>query len=198
VVQRNAQMQAKLIDDLLAMNRLISGNLRIEIGSIDVVQTLDAAIQGLQPTAEAKGVTIDVSVPPGGVMAMADPNRLQQVLWNLLHNAIKFTPAGGAVSIHVASIDGRVNIVVSDSGQGITPDFLPHVFERFRQQDSSSTRESAGLGLGLSISKHIVELHGGRIDAFSDGPNKGARFAVDIPAARRAPSRDANGATTSL
>ncbi len=188
IVQRNAQMQAKLIDDLLDMNRLTSGNLRIEITPIDVVSTLRAAIQGLRPTADAKGVTLTVAAEPGAILALADANRLQQVLWNLLHNGIKFTPAGGNVDTQVARKDERINIVVSDNGQGIAPDFLPHVFERFRQQDSSSTRESAGLGLGLSITKHLVELQGGRIEAFSSGCSQGARFVIDMPAARQVPA----------
>ena len=188
IVQRNAQMQAKLIDDLLDMNRLISGNLRIEIAPIDVVSTLHAAIQGLRPSADAKGVTLTVAAEPGAIMALADANRLQQVLWNLLHNGIKFTPSGGNVDTQVARKDERINIVVKDNGQGIAPEFLPHVFERFRQQDSSSTRESSGLGLGLSITKHLVELQGGRIEAFSGGCSQGARFVIDMPAARQVPA----------
>ena len=189
IVQRNAQMQAKLIDDLLDMNRLTSGNLRIEITPIDVVSTLHAAIQGLRPSADAKGVTLTVAAEPGAIMALADANRLQQVLWNLLHNGIKFTPSGGNVDTQVARKDERINIVVKDNGQGIAPDFLPHVFERFRQQDSSSTRESSGLGLGLSITKHLVELQGGRIEAFSGGCNQGARFVIDMPAVRQIPAQ---------
>jgi PAS domain S-box-containing protein len=188
IVQRNAQMQAKLIDDLLDMNRLTSGNLRIEITPIDVVSTLHAAIQGLRPSADAKGVTLTVAAEPGAIMALADPNRLQQVLWNLLHNGIKFTPSGGNVDTQVARKNERINIVVKDNGQGIAPDFLPHVFERFRQQDSSSTRESSGLGLGLSITRHLVELQGGRIEAFSGGCNQGARFVIDMPAVRQVPA----------
>jgi signal transduction histidine kinase len=179
-------MQAKLIDDLLDMNRLMSGNLRLDIGPVDVVATLRSAVQGLQPTAAAKGVHVEVSLNGGPILALADANRLQQVLWNLLHNAIKFTQPGGRVDTDVRSSGERVTIVVSDNGRGISPDFLPHVFERFRQQDSSSTRESAGLGLGLSIARHLIELHGGRIDAFSDGHNKGTRIVVEIPAVKTA------------
>jgi PAS domain S-box-containing protein len=196
IVQRNAQMQAKLIDDLLDMNRLLSGNLRIEIAPVDIVSTLRAAIQGLEPTADAKGVELALSVEHHSIMAQADAHRLHQVFWNLLHNAIKFTSAGGRVEVSVTSADGRVNIAVSDNGRGISPEFLPHVFERFRQQDSSSTRDSMGLGLGLSIAKHLTELHGGRIDAFSDGRDKGARFVLEMPTARTAQQKSRNHSPT--
>jgi PAS domain S-box-containing protein len=186
IVQRNAQMQAKLIDDLLDMNRLMSGNLRLDVGPVDVAAALRAAVQGLEPTAAGKGVHVEISANAGPILALADANRLQQVLWNLLHNAIKFTQPGGRVDTAVQSSGERVTVVVSDNGRGISPDFLPHVFERFRQQDSSSTRESTGLGLGLSIARHLIELHGGRIDAFSDGHNKGTRIVVEIPAVKTA------------
>jgi signal transduction histidine kinase len=182
VIQRNAQVQAKLIDDLLDMNRLMAGNVRLELARVDVSATLRAAIQGLHPAAEAKAVTVN-TVVPASVTAVADPRRLQQILWNLLHNAIKFTPAGGRVEARVEERDGRVWIVIQDSGRGISREFLPYVFERFRQQDSSTTRDSPGLGLGLAIAKHLVELHGGAISGFSDGEDRGASFTVDLAAA---------------
>jgi PAS domain S-box-containing protein len=188
IVQRNAQVQAKLIDDLLDMNRLMSGNLRIERVPVDVASTLRAAVQGLQPAAEAKGIQIVTSALPPNVEVLGDARRLQQVFWNLLHNAIKFTPSRGRVELRIEQQNGSARIVVQDNGSGITREFLPHVFERFRQQDSSTTRESPGLGLGLSISKHLVELHGGIIDAASDGEGQGARFVVELPAAPGAPS----------
>jgi PAS domain S-box-containing protein len=181
-IQRNARIQARLIDDLLDMNRLLAGNLKIDTAPVDLAETLEAAVRGLQPAAEAKGITL-ISAAEGPVTIMADSRRLHQVFWNLLHNAIKFTPKGGRVEARVAAGAGHVTLVVSDSGFGISPQFLPHVFERFRQEDSSTTREAAGLGLGLSISKHLVELHGGTIRAFSEGPSRGTTFTVELPAA---------------
>jgi signal transduction histidine kinase len=183
IIQRNAQVQAKLIDDLLDMNRLMSGNLHVELAPVDVGATLRTTIQGLQPVADAKGVKVTRSVARPGINALADARRLQQILWNLLHNAIKFTPRDGQVNVRVGETSGHVDIVVKDSGHGIARDFLPHVFERFRQEDSSTTRETPGLGLGLSIAKHLVELHGGTIRAFSEGQGTGATFTVELLAA---------------
>src|SRR5262249_1201612 len=151
IIQRNAQLQAKLIDDLLDMNRLLSGNLKLDIGTVDVSATLQQALQGLQPAAVAKGVQLAAHVDLSVGSIMADARRVQQVLWNLVHNAIKFTPEGGRVEVSVCRQAGRLEIRVQDNGQGISASFLPHVFERFRQEDPSSTRESFGLGLGLSI-----------------------------------------------
>ena len=181
VVQRNAQHQARLIEDLLDMNRLLSGNLQVDLVSVDVGGTVQTTIQGLQPAADAKGVELSCVIDSHHAGARADARRLQQVLWNLLHNAIKFTPRGGRVEARVHRQNGNVTIVVQDNGHGIHREFLPHVFERFRQQDSSTTRESPGLGIGLSIAKHLVELHGGTIRAFSDGEGKGAKFVVELP-----------------
>jgi PAS domain S-box-containing protein len=182
IVQRNAQIQAKLIDDLLDMNRLLFGNLRIELAPVDIGTTVRTTIQGLQPAAAAKGQNLTSVIEPSAMTALADARRLQQVLWNLLHNALKFTPRGGRVDVRVGQDNGHVKIVVEDSGPGIVREFLPHIFERFRQQDASTTRESPGLGLGLSIAKHLVELHGGTISAFSEGEGTGARFVVELPA----------------
>lgn len=181
VVQRNARIQAKLIDDLLDMNRLLAGNLRVEVAPVDVGSTIQTTIQGLQPAAAAKGVELACIMESPAVAVLADARRLQQVLWNLLHNAIKFTPAGGRIDVRAGQQNSQVKIVVQDNGHGIVREFLPHVFERFRQQDSSTTRESPGLGLGLSIAKHLVELHGGTIGAFSDGEGTGAKFIVELP-----------------
>ena len=164
------------------MNRLMAGNLQIELVSVDVGGTIRSTIQGLQPAADAKGVELDCVIDARDVGVLADARRLQQVMWNLLHNAIKFTPKGGRVEVRVGQQNGHVTIVVQDNGHGIHREFLPHVFERFRQQDASTTRESPGLGLGLSIAKHLVELHGGRIGAFSDGEGSGAKFVVELPA----------------
>jgi PAS domain S-box-containing protein len=183
IVQRNAQIQARLIDDLLDMNRLLSGNLRLEIASVDVGATVQTTLQGLKPAADAKGLELTCVIDSPSIGALADARRLQQILWNLMHNAIKFTPKGGRVDVRVRQRNGHVNVIVQDNGHGIQGHFLPHVFERFRQQDSSTTRESSGLGLGLSIAKHLVELHGGTISAFSDGEGTGAKFVVELPAA---------------
>jgi hypothetical protein len=182
LIRRNAQLQAKLIDELLDMNRLVSGNLRLELGIVDVGATLQGAIQGLKPAADAKNIQLIAAIEAPPVQIAADNQRVQQILWNLLHNAIKFTEAGGRVESSVRRVDRQVHIVVRDTGRGIALDFLPHVFERFRQEDSSPRREFFGLGLGLSISKHLVEAHGGTIEAHSEGHGRGATFTVTLPA----------------
>jgi PAS domain S-box-containing protein len=184
VIQRNAQMQAKLIEDLLEMNKLTSGTARLDVALIDVKSTVDNALQALQPTAEAKGIRLTADIDPAVPQMAADGRRLQQVIWNLVHNAIKFTPDQGGVDIAVTRTSTSVQIRVSDNGQGISPDFLPYVFDRFRQADSSATRGAWGLGIGLSIAKHIVELHGGTIVATSGGPGQGSTFIVHLPASR--------------
>jgi len=183
VIRRNAELQAKLIDDLLDMNRLISGNVRIDVGLVEVAALSQSTIQALQPAADAKGVQLIASVDAGIGPVSADARRLQQVLWNVMHNAIKFTPAGGRVEIYAKKTETSLHIAVQDNGQGISPQFLPHVFERFRQEDASHVREKFGLGLGLSIARHLVELHGGSIRAFSRGSGHGARFEIDLPVA---------------
>jgi PAS domain S-box-containing protein len=186
VIARNAQLQAKLIDDLLDMNRLMSGNIQLEVAAVDVGALLRNTMQSLQPAADARGVQLAASVESNAGEIMGDPRRLQQVLWNLVHNAIKFSGEQGRVEIQVQRTPGELQIAVSDNGQGISSSFLPHVFERFRQQDASSTRTAPGLGLGLSIAKHLVELHGGTISATSGGDGQGATFIVRLPAMARA------------
>jgi PAS domain S-box-containing protein len=181
VIRRNADLQARLIEDLLDMNRLLSGNFQLELGKVDVGGLLKTTIQGLQPAADAKGVQLIASIDSSLGDITADARRLQQVLWNLVHNGIKFTPAMGRVEIHISHERDRLRVAVQDTGCGIGPDFLPHVFERFRQEDASPTRGASGLGLGLSIAKHLVELHGGTIQASSAGAGSGATFAVEIP-----------------
>jgi PAS domain S-box-containing protein len=183
VIQRNAQLQAKLIDDLLDMNRLMTGNMRLEVAPFDLGAVLRSTLQGLQPAADARHVEIEI-VPTGTAASdvMGDSRRIQQVLWNLVHNAIKFSSAGGRVLVRLDQQESRVRLAVEDNGRGISPTFLPHVFERFRQEDASSSREATGLGLGLSIAKHLVELHGGTINAHSDGLDRGATFVVELPA----------------
>ena len=186
VIQRNAQMQAKLIEDLLEMNKLTSGTARLDVALVDVKSTVDNALQALQPTAEAKGIRLTADIDPAVPQMAADGRRLQQVIWNLVHNAIKFTPDQGGVEIAVTRTSTSVQIRVTDNGQGISPDFLPYVFDRFRQADSSATRGAWGLGIGLSIAKHIVELHGGTIVATSGGSGQGSTFIVHLPASRLA------------
>jgi PAS domain S-box-containing protein len=181
VIERNAKAQAQLIEDLLQMNLLSLGTARLELSSVDVRAAIESAVQNLQPAATAKRITIDVVVEEGVPAMTADSGRVQQILWNLLHNAVKFTPHSGRVEVRANHLDGIVRIVVSDNGSGIPPEFLPHVFERFRQADSSPSRKTFGLGLGLSIAKHLVELHGGSIEAASDGLGCGASFTVDLP-----------------
>jgi signal transduction histidine kinase len=183
LIQRNARLQAKLIDDLLDMNRLMSGNVRLDIASIDVGAALHATAKALQPAVDAKNIDLKVRLQSPPVEVFADPRLIQQVLWNLLQNAIKFTAPGGRVEASVERLDGEISVAVQDNGRGISASFLPHVFERFRQEDSSPTRESFGLGLGLSIAKHLVEVHGGSIAAHSDGPGRGATFSVRLPLA---------------
>jgi PAS domain S-box-containing protein len=184
IINRNAQIQSKLIEDLLDMNRLISGNVRLEMNSVDIGHLVQTTILGLQPAADAKGVEVSALIAQPAE-ALADARRLQQVFWNLLHNAIKFTGEQGTVNLRVERADSDWRVVVADNGQGIAPTFLPHVFERFRQQDASSTRTVSGLGLGLSIAKQLVELHGGTINAHSPGEGHGATFTVRIPAMTR-------------
>ena len=185
------RMQAKLIEDLLDMNRLMAGNVQLEVSAVDLGSLLQATMQALQPAADAKSVQLIAAVPAGSRELLADGRRLQQVLWNLVHNAIKFTPPHGRVEIRVRHDDEHFEITVQDNGQGITPSFLPHVFERFRQQDASATRPTFGLGLGLSIAKHLIELHGGSIAAASAGDGAGSTFSVKIPSA--APAGAAEG-----
>jgi signal transduction histidine kinase len=181
IIERNAKAQAHLIEDLLLMNKLSSGAAHLDLGRVNVAAAIEAAVQNVLPAAHAKGIAIDVSIDPLVPVIRADPDRVQQILWNLLHNGVKFTPAGGCVSVRAGPRGSAVHVEVTDNGQGIAPEFLPHVFERFRQADSSTTRRAWGLGLGLSIAKHLVELHGGTIAVHSEGVGRGARFTVELP-----------------
>ncbi|HTV02046.1 MAG TPA: ATP-binding protein [Luteitalea sp.] len=185
VIGRNARLQAQLIEDILDVSRIITGKLELERLPIGVPVLVDGALDGVAPTAAAKGVVLERQVSADLPVLEGDPKRLQQVLGNLLSNAVKFTPAGGHVSIHAASVEGGVRLDVIDDGQGIDPLFLPHVFERFRQGDGRSTRQHGGLGLGLAITRHLVEQHGGRVEAHSEGPGRGSRMTVWLPAAAR-------------
>jgi signal transduction histidine kinase len=181
VISRNAHLQSRLIEDLLDMNRLMMGNIRLDPVRVDIGTLLQATMQSLQPAADARRVQLIASVESNAGEIVADPRRLQQVLWNLVHNAIKFSVADGRVEIHVQRDGDMLQLVVRDNGQGIAPEFLPHVFERFRQQDASATRIGVGIGLGLSIAKHLAELHGGTIEAASPGNGQGATFTLRMP-----------------
>jgi PAS domain S-box-containing protein len=183
VIERNARAQARIIEDLLDMSAIISGKVRLELETVDLRSIVRAGVETARPTADAKGVSLGerLDAPPGTKLR-GDPHRLQQVLWNLLTNAIKFTPRGGRIEVRVAGVDGRVEISVSDTGEGIAREFLPFVFDRFRQADASTTRRHGGLGLGLSIVKQLVELHGGTVRVESAGAGQGSTFTVTLPA----------------
>jgi signal transduction histidine kinase/ActR/RegA family two-component response regulator len=181
VITRNARVQAQLIDDLLDMSRVVSGQMRLDVQRVDLPAVIDAALASMRPAADAKGLKLQKVVDPVAGPVTGDPARLQQVVWNLLSNAIKFTPKGGKVQIVVERADSHVELSVSDTGQGIAPQFLPHVFERFSQAEGSASRRAAGLGLGLAIVKSLVELHGGSVQAKSGGIDKGTTFIVSLP-----------------
>ncbi|MFL6707169.1 MAG: ATP-binding protein [Massilia sp.] len=182
-IERNARAQAQLIEDLLDMSRITSGKVMLDIQTIAPAVFIDAAIETLRPAAEAKNIRLEKDYDGGTGMIAGDPARLQQVIWNLLSNAIKFTPRDGLVQVLVRPNGENVEIAVRDSGAGIAPEFLTHVFERFRQGDSSTTRQHGGLGLGLSIVKHLIEQHGGTVSVASEGAQQGACFTVELPAA---------------
>lgn len=181
VIERNTRVQAQLIEDLLDMSRIISGKLRLDVQPVDLQDVVRAAVASVRHSAEAKELRLQVVLDPAAGPVRADPDRLQQCFWNLLTNAIKFTPKGGRIQVSLERVNSHVEVCVTDSGQGITPDFLPHVFERFRQADATTTRRHGGLGLGLSIVKHLLELHGGTVRVKSEGEGKGATFCVELP-----------------
>ena len=180
-IERNARAQAQLIDDLLDVSRIVTGKLRMDVRPSDPNSFIDAAVEAVRPAAEAKGVRVLKVIDTGLVAIPGDPVRLQQVVWNLLSNAIKFTPRGGRVQIRSERVNSHLEIVVTDTGQGIDPDFLPHVFDRFRQADQKTSRQHGGMGLGLAIVRHLVELHGGTVSATSEGQGQGATFTVRLP-----------------
>jgi signal transduction histidine kinase/CheY-like chemotaxis protein len=180
-IERNAKLQARLIDDMLDVSRIISGKLRLDAQPVDLTAVINAAVDTSRPAADAKDIRVQVVLDFGAGVVLGDPVRLQQVIWNLLSNAIKFTPKKGRVQIQLERINSHVEITVSDTGPGIDQEFLPYVFERFRQADSSITRKHGGLGLGLAIVRHLVELHGGTVEASNRGDGKGAVFLVKLP-----------------
>ncbi|MGA9994119.1 MAG: PAS domain S-box protein [Pyrinomonadaceae bacterium] len=180
-IERNALAQRQLIDDLLDVSRIITGKLRLDAYPTKLAPIVEAAVDAVQPTADAKGIKIHAMVELQNGAILGDPDRLQQIIWNLLSNAIKFTPQGGRVEVELTRADSQAQITVKDTGQGIAVEFLPYVFERFRQADSSSTRTYSGLGLGLALVRHLVELHGGSVFAQSEGEGGGATFIVRLP-----------------
>jgi PAS domain S-box-containing protein len=194
VIEQSATAQTRLVEDLLDVSRIVTGKFRLEFEPVDLAAAVHAAISAVGPAAAAKAIAIDASLDRGAPALEGDPARLQQAVWNLLSNAIKFTPKGGAVHVLLASRDNAITIEVTDTGEGISPDALPHIFERFHQGDSGPTRSFGGLGLGLAIVRHIVVLHGGRVEARSQGAGHGATFVITLPvAAAREPSRPAAG-----
>ena len=181
VIERNGMAQSRLIEDLLDTAGIITGNLRLEIGPVDLVSVIEEAVQTIRPAADAKGISLQAELPPEVGQITGDPIRLRQVVWNLVSNAVKFTPQGGRVEVRMERIDPHICITVSDTGKGIKAEFLPDIFERFRQADGSITRRHGGLGLGLSLVKYLVELHGGTIDVASEGEGRGTRFKILLP-----------------
>jgi len=183
VIERNAEAQHQLIRDLLDVSRIISGKLQLKTRQVGLAPIVEAALDSVRQAAEAKSIRLGAEYDDEADLVTGDPDRLQQVIWNLLSNAIKFTPKGGEVGVRVERYGSDVRVRVSDTGQGIAPEFLPHVFERFRQQDGSTTREHGGLGLGLAIVRHLVEQHGGRVSAESAGERRGSTFTINLPIA---------------
>jgi signal transduction histidine kinase/ActR/RegA family two-component response regulator len=180
-IGRNAKAQAQIVDDILDVSRIITGNLYLDLHPLEVVPVVENAINVVQPTADAKGIKIETHFDQTPAMISGDANRLQQVVWNLLSNAVKFTQSGGRVCVKVSQSAGAVDVSVSDTGQGIDKEFLPYVFDRFRQADSTTTRQHGGLGLGLAIARHLVEIHGGTIRGESAGVGRGATFTIRLP-----------------
>jgi PAS domain S-box-containing protein len=181
IIERNAKLQAQLIDDLLDVSRIISGKLRLTVMPVELPPVIEAALDVIRPAAEAKNIRLQVMLDSNAGLVSGDPDRLQQVIWNLLSNAVKFTQKGGRVQVTLEQLDSHVLITVSDTGKGIAAEFLPYVFDRFRQADSSITRLHGGLGLGLAIVRQLVDLHGGSVQAQSPGEGQGATFSLQLP-----------------
>ncbi len=180
-IARNARAQAQMIEDLLDMNRIVSGKIRLDVQKLDLAAIVDAAVDSVRPSVDARQLRLRKTLDPLAGPVFGDPHRLQQIVWNLLSNAVKFTPRGGRIDLLLQRVNSHVEITVSDSGIGIEPDFLPFLFDRFRQADSSTTRRYGGLGLGLSIVRQLVEMHGGNVRAESAGKDQGATFVITLP-----------------
>ena len=182
-IERNAHSQSQLIDELLDVSRIVTGKLTLNVAPVELLPIVEAATDSIRPAADAKSIRLDVSLDPAAGRVSGDPSRLQQVIWNLFSNAVKFTPAGGRVGVQLERDGASARITVSDTGIGIEPQIIPYIFDRFRQADGSTTREHGGLGLGLAIVRHLTELHGGTVSAESEGPGSGATFTVILPLA---------------
>jgi CheY-like chemotaxis protein len=180
-LERNATWLTQIVEDVLDVSRIVAGKIRLDLQQVELPLLIDNAVATVQPAADAKGVRVETIIDPRVGPVSADPDRLQQVVWNLVSNAVKFTPADGRVQVQLERLSSHVEIVVSDNGIGIRPDFLPYVFERFRQAEAGTTRKTGGLGLGLAIVRHIVEMHGGTVHAASAGDGQGATFRVRLP-----------------
>jgi CheY-like chemotaxis protein/two-component sensor histidine kinase len=180
-IERNAKLQAELIEDLLDVSRILRGKLSLNVSPVNLASIIKAALETVRLAAEAKSITVEVNLAPNVKPVSGDTTRLQQVVWNLLSNAVKFTPTGGRVTVRLEQVDTHAQITVSDNGKGIPSAFLPYVFDYFRQADSATTRKFGGLGLGLAIVRHLVELHGGTVQADSLGEGQGATFIVELP-----------------
>jgi PAS domain S-box-containing protein len=181
IIERNARSQSQLIEDLLDISRVITGKLTLNVRSVNLTQIIEAALDSIRPAAEAKDIQLQARLEPAGSLVSGDPNRLQQIVWNLLSNAVKFTPRNGGVDVSLESVDSQLQITVRDTGVGINSEFLPFVFDRFSQANTSSERKYGGLGLGLAIVRHLAELHGGAVRADSPGEGQGAKFTVTLP-----------------
>jgi PAS domain S-box-containing protein len=190
-IVRSARTQTELIDDLLDLSRVVAGTLQLNIETVDLAQLVREVAVGARPAADAKELELDVGAPDEPVLVRGDERRLRQIIWNLITNAVKFTDSGGSVRATVSVAHPMAQVEVTDTGRGIDPEFIPFVWDRFRQADSSTSRKYGGLGLGLSVVRHLIELHGGTVEAESEGPGKGSRFAVAIPLARGTDSRQA-------
>jgi signal transduction histidine kinase len=181
IILRNAAVQVRLIDDLLDMTSVVSGRMRLAVQAVDLRAVIEEAVDTVRPAADARDIRLQVVIDSPGASVNGDPGRLQQVMWNLLSNAVKFTPKGGRVQISLQRVNSHVEIMVSDTGEGIRADLLPYIFDRLRQGDSSASRPRAGLGVGLVLVRHLVELHGGSVFAESPGEGQGATFVVKLP-----------------
>jgi CheY-like chemotaxis protein/two-component sensor histidine kinase len=195
IIERNARTQQQIIDDILDVSRIITGQLKFETEPTDLRRVVEAAVDTVRPAAAAKSISLRTMFEPGVGPVVGEPRRLQQVVWNLLLNAVKFTPIGGEVRVRVDAANSHARVCVTDTGAGIRADFLPYVFDRFRQGDQSTTRTHGGLGLGLAIVRHLVELHGGTVRAESEGDGRGSAFTVELPLLRNAELRGQDAET---
>ncbi|HEX8492114.1 MAG TPA: PAS domain S-box protein [Pyrinomonadaceae bacterium] len=196
VIERNAEAQQRLVEEVLDVSRIITGKLHLSVRPVELVPVVEAAVDVVRPAAEAKGIEMEVSVATDAGLVSGDPDRLQQVVWNLLTNAVKFTDKGGKVEVRLERSGSNVMVKVRDTGIGIPTEFLPHVFDRFRQADASTKREHGGLGLGLAVVRHLVEQHGGTVAAESEGENRGATFVIELPVSAMKLKSEENGAET--